>query len=120
MIKIKKILTILTALGAAVIPSITLAVSNGWGTINKPTGVPNTDLGGIVINITNWVLGFVSILAVLFLIWGGLQYLTASGNEEKIENAKNTITYAILGLVIAGIAYAAVVVVVNVFISGTF
>jgi len=120
MIKIKKLLTILTTLGAVAIPSITLAAVNGWGTVNKPAGIENTDLGGIIVNITNWVLGFVAILAVLFLIWGGLQYLTAQGNEEQVEKAKNTITYALLGLVVAGIAYAAVVVVVNVFIKGTF
>lgn len=115
---IKKMLTGLTTLITGLIPSITLA-ANAWGVPTTPTNIPNTDLNGIIINITNWVLGFVTILAVLFLIWGGLQYLTAAGNEDQVEKAKNTITYALLGLVVAAIAYAAVVVVVNVFIGTT-
>lgn len=117
---IKKILTMLTALGAVAIPSVTLALTNGFNVPNQPAGVGNADLNQIIINITNWVLGFVTILAVLFLIWGGLQYLTAAGNEEQVEKAKNTITYALLGLVVAAIAYAAVVVVVRAFIQGNF
>ncbi len=115
---IKKILTILTALGAVAIPAVTLA-ANKWGLPNQPAGIPNSDLNQIILNITNWVLGFVTILAVLFLIWGGLQYLTAAGNEEQVEKAKSTITYALLGLIVAAIAYAAVVVVVNYFIGAT-
>ncbi len=121
MFKIKKILTILTALGAVAIPSVTLAITNGWATPNQPAGLNSaSDLNQIILNITNWVLGFVTILAVLFLIWGGLQYLTAAGNEEQVEKAKNTITYALLGLVVAAIAYAAVIVVVHTFIQGSF
>lgn len=117
---IKKILTILTTLGAVAIPSVTLAITNGFLVPNQPAGITNADLNQIILNITNWVLGFVTILAVLFLIWGGLQYLTAAGNEEQVEKAKNTITYALLGLVVAAIAYAAVIVVVQTFIKGTF
>lgn len=118
---IKKMLTILTTLGAVAIPSVTLAITNGWMTPNTPAGLNSaSDLNQIILNITNWVLGFVTILAVLFLIWGGLQYLTAAGNEEQVEKAKNTITYALLGLVVAAVAYAAVIVVVKAFINGTF
>lgn len=120
MIKIKKILTMLTVLGAVAVPSITLAITNGFQAPNQPAGIPNSDLNQIILNITNWVLGFVTILAVLFLIWGGLQYLTAAGNEEQVEKAKNTITYALLGLIVAAISYAAVLVVVRAFINGTF
>jgi len=38
-------------------------------------------------------------IAIIFLIWGGFQYFTAFGNEEKANKAKTTITWAIVGLV---------------------
>jgi len=39
-------------------------------------------------------------LAVLFLIIGGIRYIVAAGNEEQIKAAKNTIIYAIVGLIL--------------------
>lgn len=96
------------------------AQPSGFSLSEPPAGIGNVSLAGIVINITNWVLGFVTLIAVLMLIWGGIQYLTSGGDEGAVASAKNTITYAILGLVIVGIAYAVVAVVVNVFIQGNF
>ncbi len=40
------------------------------------------------------------IVAFVYLLIGGFKYLTSSGDEEAVESAKNTITYAILGLLI--------------------
>jgi len=97
-----------------------LAVTNGFNMNAAPPGISTTDLASIIINVTNWVLGFITLVAVLMLIWGGVQYLTAAGDDAAVEKAKHTITYAILGLIVVGIAYAVVVVVVNVFIGGSF
>jgi len=47
-------------------------------------------------------------MAFLFIIIGGIQILTAYGNDEKITNAKKTIQYAIVGLLIALLSYAIV------------
>jgi len=51
------------------------------------------------------ILGVVGILSVIFIIWGGYGYIMAGGSEEKIEEAKKTITYAIIGLVLSIGAY---------------
>ncbi|MEA2020220.1 MAG: pilin [Patescibacteria group bacterium] len=40
------------------------------------------------------------IVAFVYLLIGGFKYLTSSGDEEAVETAKNTITYAILGLLV--------------------
>lgn len=96
----------------ALAPSFAFAV-DAWGLPNKPAGLSNTDLGGIVINITNYILGFITIVAVLMLIWGGIRYLTAVGDESAVEEAKNIIMQAIIGLIIVGISYSIVVVVVG-------
>jgi len=56
--------------------------------------------------IDTWVLSLAGGLAVLFIIIGGLQYMTAAGSEERVKTAKRTLTYAIIGLVLVIFAYA--------------
>jgi hypothetical protein len=90
--------------------NMAMAISK-WTSPPRPSKVPvNIELG--LMNLTNWILGFVSMIAVLFIIWGGVQYLTSVGNEDNMESGKRTVTYALMGLVIAGIAYAIVNVIV--------
>jgi len=79
----------------------------------KPAGTPG-DFGQSIVNLTNWVLGFATMIAVLALIWGGMNYLTSAGNEETAKSGKQTIKYALLGLIVAGIAYALVNVIVSI------
>jgi hypothetical protein len=43
-------------------------------------------------------------LAFLFLVIGGLRYITASGNPESVQKAKNQIQYSLIGLVITALA----------------
>jgi len=47
-----------------------------------------------------WLLSIVGGLTILFLIIGGVQYITSAGNTARAEMAKKTITYAIIGLII--------------------
>ncbi len=77
-------------------------------------GTGTTDqLSQIIKNITDWVLGFAGTVAVLFIIWGGIQYITAAGNEKQAEAAKQTLTYAVLGLIVILLAYVIVQLVVQ-------
>jgi hypothetical protein len=54
-----------------------------------------------VINIFSFVVGVVS---VIMIIVGGFQYITSGGDSNKVTAAKNTILYAIIGLVIVALA----------------
>ena len=87
-----------------------------WESPSQPTGVPS-NFDSAVLNATNWILGFVGMIAVLMIIWGGVVYLTSAGDEDKARTGKKTLTYAIIGLVVAGIAYALVDVVVSTILS---
>jgi len=89
---------------------------SAWGTTCKPSAVP-TDIREAIMNVTNWILGFIAIIATLVIIYGGVQYLTAGGNEDNVAAAKKTISYGIIGIVIAGLAYAMVIVVSTVILS---
>lgn len=62
----------------------------------------------LVKNVVNGILYFVGILSVVMLIWGGILYTTSAGDSNKVTTAKNTIMYAVIGLVIAIFAYAIV------------
>ncbi|MCK4525054.1 MAG: hypothetical protein KAU07_01305 [Candidatus Andersenbacteria bacterium] len=100
----------LTFLWSMAIANSAMALSQ-WGAPPKPSKVP-TDIETGLMNMINWVLGFISIVAVLMVIWGGVLYLTSAGDETKAENGKKTVTYAFIGLIIAGLAYGIVEVIV--------
>ena len=76
----------------------------------KGDGVPDTLFGAnsiftTVVNVLLFVIGAVS---VVMLIWGGIRYTTSAGNSAAVTSAKNTIMYAVIGLVIAFLAFAIV------------
>jgi hypothetical protein len=66
------------------------------------------------VNIINWVLGIMALVAVVFVIYGGFVWMTAGGNEEKIEKAKKIIGAAVVGLIVILLAWAIVI-----FVAGT-
>jgi archaellum component FlaF (FlaF/FlaG flagellin family) len=63
---------------------------------------------GIVTLIINIMLFLVGILCVIMIIFGGIRYVTSTGDKGRVDGAKNTIVYAVVGLVIAIVAYALV------------
>jgi hypothetical protein len=64
--------------------------------------------GGIFQTIVNILLFLVGAVAVIMLVIGGLRYVTSNGDQNAVTGAKNTIMYAIIGIVVAFLAYAAV------------
>lgn len=71
--------------------------------IKSPIG--EVTAGELIGRIVEYLMGLVGVIAVLMLIWGGVMYMTSAGNEEKINTAKKIITGAIIGLVVALLAY---------------
>lgn len=64
--------------------------------------------GGAFTLISNILIFLVGAVAVIMLIWGGLQYVISAGDQKRVESAKNTILYSIIGIVIAILAFAIV------------
>jgi hypothetical protein len=58
--------------------------------------------------ITNVMLFLVGAISVIMLIIGGLRYVVSGGDSSAVSGAKNTILYAIVGIVVSILAYAAV------------
>ena len=71
------------------------------------------DFGDLLTRAIGWMLYFAAGIAVLFLLVGGFQYISARGNEEATEKAKKTITGAVIGIIIIIMAYAIVTIVSN-------
>lgn len=76
--------------------------------VDTGTGLTTRPVKDIINSIINWLLGISAGLAVLFIILGGIYYVTAAGDDSKIETGKKMITYAVLGLFLVGISYAIV------------
>lgn len=58
----------------------------------------------LVHTIVNYLSAIVGIIAVIMIIIGGLRYITSGGNDQNVTSAKNTILYAIIGLLIVALA----------------
>lgn len=58
----------------------------------------------VVNNIVNWLSWIVGVISVIMIIVGGFRYITSGGASDKVTSAKNTIIYAIIGLVIVALA----------------
>jgi len=63
---------------------------------------------GIFRTITNVMLYVIGAISVIMLIIGGIRYTISNGDSGAITNAKNTILYAVIGIVVAILAYALV------------
>lgn len=63
---------------------------------------------GVFKQVTNTILYIVGIVAVIMLIIGGIKYVVSGGDSKKVTDAKNTVLYAIIGLVVAFLAFAIV------------
>ncbi|KKW02978.1 MAG: hypothetical protein UY35_C0009G0021 [Candidatus Saccharibacteria bacterium GW2011_GWC2_48_9] len=63
---------------------------------------------GIFKTVTDVLLFLIGAIAVIMLIIGGIRYTTSNGDQGAVTSAKNTILYAIVGIVVAVLAYAVI------------
>ena len=69
--------------------------------------VPGTQSGGllgIITSIITWAFAIGGGVAVIYIIYGGISYMTAGSDESKTEQARQTITFAITGLVLVALS----------------
>lgn len=77
---------------------------------SQPSGASGTLFGdgSIFTKIVNILLFIIGAVAVIMLIVGGIRYTVSGGKADEVTAAKNTILYAIVGIVVAFLAYAVV------------
>ncbi len=64
----------------------------------------NSGLNTLLTNVVNIFSAIVGVIAVLMVIWGGLRYITSGGDQNKVASAKNTLIYAVIGLIIVALS----------------
>ena len=71
--------------------------------------------GGVFETVVNAILFIIGAVAVIMLVYGGFRYVTSGGDSSAVTSAKNTILYAVIGIVVALLAYAILDYVLSVF-----
>lgn len=77
--------------------------------------LPGEDPNTLLPNILNFVYFAVGIIAVGMIIYGGIMYSISGGDSNKLNQAKNIISYAIVGLIVVIMAFA-----ITAFFTGIF
>jgi hypothetical protein len=89
------------------------ATGNTDDTCGTATTLDNngvSKLGHKVVNLFSLIIG---VIAIIMIIYGGFRYITSGGASERVGNAKNTLIYAIVGLIIVALAQVIVHFVLN-------
>jgi hypothetical protein len=108
-----------------IIMSVALVAGVGMTVVSQPafavnvfggcTGQTNTvcqstgdDAKNVISTVVNLLLYILGAVAIIMIIVGGIMYVTSGGDAGGVKKAKDTITYAIIGLIVAIMAYAIV------------
>jgi len=89
--------------------------NSGKCIMKDDNGNPEKTLPERIQQIVNVLLFVIGAVSVIMIIIGGLRYTLSNGEAKNIESAKNTILYAVIGLLVAIFAYAIVGFVVDAF-----
>ena len=74
-------------------------------TISSATG-GQTSARALILTIVNFFLGFLGLIAVLMVIYGGVLIVTSAGKEDQATKGKKILTYAAIGIVIILLSFA--------------
>lgn len=97
----KNLSTAMVTAGAMVATSMPALAAD----IDTPPGF-FMDFDSLIGRILRVVLAVAALLVFLYLIWGGIEWITSGGDKGKTESARNKITAAVLGLIILAASYA--------------
>ncbi len=91
-----------------------VGAGGAYATINTNINISNRGLpsygdkaaAGIVESVFNWFFVVAGALCIAIIIWAGITYATAGGDEEKVEKAKKRLIYGIIGVAVIIAAFA--------------
>lgn len=83
------------------------------GTINATRGFA-ANLGAVLSTLLSFVMGIAALAVFIYLIWGGIQWITSGGEKGKTEEARNKITSAVIGLIVLAASYALLMLLLNI------
>lgn len=69
-------------------------------------GGSDQEISDSIVTIINATIAILGLVAVIVIVYGGIQYMTSAGDSSKLKRAKDTILYAVIGLIISVLAFA--------------
>jgi len=102
---------IITVSISAIFVGVSFMVARAYEPLVRLPGLPATgslNLSQYIVGLYNFLLSIVGIVAVMMLIIGGMKYITAAGNASIVADAKDTISNAIFGLLLALLSWVIV------------
>lgn len=124
----KNLVTFATVL-LVITPVMTLALptlagvldpwANREANFQQTTGLGARDPRDIIAAVINVLLGFLGIIAVILILFGGFKWMTAAGNEDKVAEAKKLMAAGVIGLIIILAAFALATFILNNLINVT-
>lgn len=87
-----------------IVDGVNAATGTSGGDNCNTGGGGQRDFGDVAANIVNILSVIVGVIAVIMIIFGGFRYITSGGDSGNVSSAKNTLIYAIVGLIIVALA----------------
>lgn len=99
--------SLIWAVSLVAVPTLVGAQTDIFGVnYGATTGLGQQDPRETVANIIRVALTFLGIVAVVIVLWGGVLWMTAAGNDDKVAQAKKVLFSGLIGLIIILSAYA--------------
>ncbi|MBI2430779.1 MAG: hypothetical protein HYV39_02085 [Candidatus Levybacteria bacterium] len=122
----KKLIASIPSLTAAFLAFPPIAYAQNIIDCNQPGGeqfkalcaLTSTDLGKRLSQVITFAFVIAIIIALAFLIWGGIKWITSGGDKTGVEEARNHVIAAVVGLIIVFLSYFILNIVVF-FFTGT-
>jgi heme/copper-type cytochrome/quinol oxidase subunit 2 len=87
-----------------VVSSATLEPPSAAGDVTTGTKPPTNSVEQAINNIMNWFFVIILIIAVIFLLFAGFLFITAGGDPDKVNTARQNVMYAMVGVAVAVLA----------------
>lgn len=71
----------------------------------------------LVQNLLKWVLSMAASVALIMLIYGGVMYITSTGDQQKAEQGKKVVTWTVAGLIVILMSYSVILVLDQIFVA---
>ncbi|MFH1183140.1 MAG: hypothetical protein V1690_02670 [Candidatus Moraniibacteriota bacterium] len=110
--KTSELITKIMALVPVASADLTDAASQAKGVARS------ADITQLILKVINYAIIIIGVLGVLMFIYAGFLYLTATGNQERIDRAKDTLLYSVVGIVVSVLGFVAVATVQRFIVQG--
>lgn len=89
------------------------------GNVQNNINLGNRDPREIAAQVINILLGFLGIIAVIIILAGGFKWMTAGGNQDKVDEAKKLMSAGVIGLIIVLASFGIAQFIINSLVSAT-